>query len=49
MSTEKTCHSRPEKDWKLKRPLLVKTNVHPWSRSLQGGSVRKKVQAEPGT
>ena len=41
-STEKGCHTHPEKDWKLRRPLLVKTNVHLQCRSLQGGSVMKK-------
>ena len=41
-STEKWCHTQPEEDWKLRKPLLVKTSVHPRNRNLQGGSVRKK-------
>ena len=40
--TENGCHTQPEKDWKLSKPLLVKTSVYQLSRSLQGGSVRKK-------
>ena len=36
-STEKGCNTHPEKDWELKRPLLVKTSVrkksagHAWN------------------
>ena len=37
---EKVCHTQPEKDWKLRRPLLAKTSVHPQGICLQGGSDR---------
>ena len=42
-SKEKRCQTLPEKDRKLRRPLLAKTSVHLQSRHLQGRSVRKKI------
>ena len=28
-STGKVCHTQPKKDWKTRKPLLVKTSVQP--------------------
>ena len=46
MRTGKKCYTRPEKNWKLRSPLLVKTSVHPQSRILQVGSEKKKSASQ---